>query len=118
MIIRCRITCRDFESILEMHPFLKRIYVGNDRYSVEERSFDLTCQEEDLDAVRQIVTRFDRHARLEIWKLKGELAPVNMTEQPPRKNDVIVIGLLVQDDLPKNFLGHPFIKTSGKRPEA
>lgn len=118
MIIHCTITCRDFDRILDMVGPLSKIYISNPGYSLDERSLDLTCQEEDLDAIRKVVARFDRHARIEIWRPKGEPPPIILAEQPPEEDGEIVVDLAGPDALPRKFLGHPFIKSLGKRPEA
>lgn len=114
-LFRCRITCRDFDTVHDMLSSLTRVTVGNDNYSVEERFINVTCLEDDLDALRQVVARFDRHARLEIWRPKGEAPAISFPKELPPE---ALMTDLVGYELPKNFLGHPFIKAQGKRPEA
>lgn len=114
-MIRCRITCHDFDRIIDMLDSLTRVIVGNDTYSVPERSIDITCQEEDLDAVRKVVTRFDRHARIEIWRPKGEPPPILLAKESPSTQGTAFV-FVVRD--PPSKTDGPLIETYGKRPEA
>lgn len=116
--IRCRITCRDSKSALRVLSLLREAGLGNESSSIEEERIEISCQEDELEEIKHLLLRSNRHVRLEIWIPKDDLPADSMVAESPGLLD-LKVGVVVLFDQPQeNLLGSPFIKSRDKRPEA